>query len=149
MQPLRPSGRNGFNVKGLMLEEPSMVDGRWRAQSTRRWFERLPDLTIACGLIVLLLPLMIIVAVAIKCDSRGPILVWQLRRRAPGRDFWALKFRCAVWDAGCRPSAQPEATFVGSIIRYLRIDTLPQLINVLRGEMTCLPADPDYQFFLE
>ena len=122
-----------------------MVGGQWRARSTRPWFERFGDLIIACVLIVLFLPLMIIVAIAIKCDSRGPVLVWERRMRPPGRQFWTLKFRCTAHGPGDRP----DATFVGGIIRYLRIDTLPQLVNVLRGEMTCLPADPDYHFFLE
>lgn len=126
-----------------------MVDGALQMRSTRPWFERFGDLVIACGLIVLLLPLMIIVAIAIKCDSRGPILVWELRRRPPGREFWALKFRCTIFEAGKRSYTEPEATFVGGIIRYLRVDNLPQLVNVLRGEMTCLPADPGHRFFLE
>jgi len=130
-------------------EEPSMVGGQWRARSTRPWFERLADVTIAFGLIALFLPLMIIVAIAIKCDSRGPFLVWERRTRPPGLQFRALKFRCRIHGARAQPFAEPETTFVGGIIRYLRIDTLPQLVNVLRGEMTCLPADPDYQFFLE
>ena len=127
----------------------AVFDGASRMHSTRPWFERFGDLLIACCLTVLLLPLMIVVAIAIKCDSRGPILVWELRRRPPGCDFWALKFRCTVQGARGRRFIEPEATFVGGVIRYLRIDNLPQLVNVLRGEMTSLPADPDYQFFLE
>ena len=125
-----------------------MFDGASHMRSTRPWFERFGDLVIACGLIVLLLPLMLIVTIAVKCDSRGPVLVWEFRRRPPGSDFWALKFRCTVHGADGR-YPEPEATFVGGIIRYLRIDNLPQLVNVLRGEMTCLPADPEHQFFLE
>jgi lipopolysaccharide/colanic/teichoic acid biosynthesis glycosyltransferase len=121
----------------------------WRARSPRSWSERFADLTIASGLIALFLPLMILVAIAIKCDSRGPVLVWERRTRPPGRQFWALKFRCTVHGPRVGPYAGPEPTFVGGIIRYLRIDTLPQLVNVLRGELTCLPADPDHHFFLE
>jgi lipopolysaccharide/colanic/teichoic acid biosynthesis glycosyltransferase len=110
---------------------------------------RFADLILACCLIVLCLPLMTLVAIAIKCDSRGPVLIWEQRIRPSGRQFWALKFRCAVHRARVTPDAEPEVTLVGGIIRHLRIDTLPQLVNILRGEMTCLPADPDYQFFLE
>lgn len=126
-----------------------MRGGQWQARGTRSRFEQLADMIFACGLLVLFLPLMIIVAIAIKCDSRGPVLVWKRRARPPGRPFWALKFRCVAHPARAQPCTEPEVTFVGGIIRYLRIDTLPQLVNVLRGEMTCLPADPDYQFFLE
>jgi polysaccharide biosynthesis protein PslA len=116
----------------------------------RPWFERLIDLVIACGLIALFMPLMIVVAIAIKCDSRGPVLVWEKRTRHQGTElFWALKFRCTAHRARASAYDEPEATFVGGVIRFLRIDNLPQLANVLRGEMTCLPADPDCQFFLE
>lgn len=126
-----------------------MRGGQWGARGTRSRVEQFADVIVACALLVLFLPLMIIVAIAIKCDSRGPVLVWERRTRPPGRPFWALKFRCMVHRARVQPYAELEATFVGGIIRYLRIDTLPQLVNVLRGEMTCLPADPDHQFFLE
>jgi polysaccharide biosynthesis protein PslA len=126
-----------------------MLGGQRRARSTRPWFERFADVIIACGLIVLFLPLMTVVAFAIKCDSRGPVLIWEQRIRPPGRQFWALKFRCTVHRAVMIRDTEPAMTFVGGIIRYLRIDTLPQLVNILRGEMTCLPADPDHQFFLE
>src|SRR5580693_4399838 len=88
--------RNMGRLREAELRSPSggaEVDGTSRTRSTRPWFERFSDLVITCGLIVLLLPLMIVVAIAIKCDSRGPVLVWELRRRPLERDFWALKFR--------------------------------------------------------
>jgi lipopolysaccharide/colanic/teichoic acid biosynthesis glycosyltransferase len=126
-----------------------MVGGQWRAHSVRPWFEWFADLIVACGLIILFLPLMILVAIAIKCDSRGPVLVWEKRTSPHDHQFWALKFRCSAYNASAGAYDEPEATFVGGIVHLLRIDTLPQLVNVLRGEMTCLPADPDYLFFLD
>lgn len=127
-----------------------MVDGAWRARSTRPRFERWSDLVVACGLIVLALPLMIMVACAIRCDSWGPALVWEKRVSPRGHQFWALRFRVFVHETPARLYYnEPHATFVGGIIRYLRIDALPQLFNVLRGEMTCFPAHPDYLFVLE
>jgi putative colanic acid biosynthesis UDP-glucose lipid carrier transferase len=132
-----------------MPEKPSMAGGQWRTLLTRPRFERFTDLVVACGLIILFLPLMIVVTIAIKCDSRGPVLIWEKRARRQGPHFWALKFRCTVHRASVPPYDEPEATFVGGIIRFLRIDNLPQLLNVLRGEMTCLPVDRRYQFFLE
>jgi lipopolysaccharide/colanic/teichoic acid biosynthesis glycosyltransferase len=135
--------------EAMVLEKPFMTGGQGRANSTRSGIERVADIVIASALIALLLPLMVIVAIAVKCDSRGPILVWERRQHPSEREFWALKFRCTVREPRVQRFAETEATFVGGIIRYLRIDTLPQLVNVLRGEMTCLPTDPDYQFFLE
>jgi lipopolysaccharide/colanic/teichoic acid biosynthesis glycosyltransferase len=126
-----------------------MVGNAWSAHSPRPWFERLGDLGMACGLIVLTLPLVIAVAIAIKCDSHGPITVWRKRTSLNGRRFWALQFRSTVHAPGASSYSEPKATFVGGMIRTLRIDLLPQLVNVLRGEMTCLSADPDRLFFLE
>jgi putative colanic acid biosynthesis UDP-glucose lipid carrier transferase len=125
-----------------------MAEGARRARLPRPWFARSGDFILACVLIVLFLPLIIVVALAIKCDSRGPVLLWELRVTPGGRRFWALKFRITVQGSEAS-HREPQATFVGDIIRTLRLDALPQLLNVLRGEMTCLPADPDYLFFLD
>ena len=92
---------------------------------------------------------MIVVAIAVKCDSRGPVFVWMPRTGPLGRQFLALRFRITAYGAGAYSDAIPELTFVGGIIHALRLDLLPQLVNVLRGEMTCLPGDPDRLFFLE
>jgi lipopolysaccharide/colanic/teichoic acid biosynthesis glycosyltransferase len=126
-----------------------MVEGARRARLARPWFEKWGDFVVGCGLVVLCLPLMIVVAIAIKCDSRGPVFVWEKRTSPSGHQFWALKFRTTVHEARNRPCDKSQATFVGGMIQPLRIDTLPQLVNVLRREMTCFPADPDHLFFLE
>jgi lipopolysaccharide/colanic/teichoic acid biosynthesis glycosyltransferase len=111
---------------------------------------RVSDRLIASVVLLVTLPLMALTAIAIKCDSRGPVLVREERRDPCGRRFFAIKFRSTV-DTGGPPVRRvaQQTTFVGSIIRYLRIDNLPQLFNVLRGEMTCVAGDPDYLFFLE
>jgi lipopolysaccharide/colanic/teichoic acid biosynthesis glycosyltransferase len=110
---------------------------------------RVGDIVLASILLFITLPLMVMTAVAIKCDSRGPILVREERRDRRGRRFFAFKFRSTVYRNAPIWYVDPEATFVGGIIRFLSIDKLPQLINVLRGEMTCLPSHPEHLFFLE
>jgi len=107
---------------------------------------RIGDVFLASILLVITLPLAIFVAVAVKLDGRGPILVRERRIDRHGRRFFALKFR-TTGDGGSRGDA--NTTFVGNIICFLRIDNLPQLINVLRGEMTCIPGDPDTPFFFD
>lgn len=107
------------------------------------------DIVLAGILLVIILPLMIITAIAIKCDSRGPVLLREERRDLRGRRFFAFKFRSTVYRRVPMWPVDPQVTFVGSIIRFLSVDKLPQLINVLRGEMTCVPGDPEYLFFLE
>lgn len=104
------------------------------------------DLVLASVLLLVTLPLAILVAIAIKLDSRGPILVREPRVDRRGRRFFALKFRI-TGDSGSPGNA--DITFVGSIIHFLRIDNLPQLINVLRGEMTCMIGAPDTPCFLD
>lgn len=106
---------------------------------------RIRDIVLGSVFVVITLPLLIFVAIAIKCDSPGPILVREPRIDQHGRRFYALKFRITA----NRTSSGGGVTFVGNIIRFLRIDDLPQLINVLRGEMTCAADDPDSLFFLE
>lgn len=126
-----------------------MVGGLWRTHVSRPRFGPWSDIVLACCLIILCLPLMTLVALAIKCDSRGPALVWDRRTAPGGRQFWALGFRCTVPEVGARSDDETQLTFVGGIIRYLRIDCLPQLVNVLLGDMTCFPGQPDSPFFLE
>jgi len=106
---------------------------------------RVCDLFLGSLLLLVTLPLAIFVATAIKLDSPGPILVRERRIDRYGRRFFALKFRI-TGDSGSQRDA--HITFVGNIIHFLRIDTLPQLINVLRGEMTCMAGD-DSSFFLD
>ena len=93
------------------------------------------DRFIACVLLALTLPLMLITAVAIRLESAGPVLERRTRIGAGGRQFQMLSFRTTAQRAGqIRPVWQ--ATQLGHFLRSTRIDALPQLINVLRGEMS-------------
>jgi polysaccharide biosynthesis protein PslA len=112
------------------------------------------DLVIAGALVALTLPLTAIIALAIKCDSRGPVFIWEECVDARGRRFAALKFRTAAHDSDLGSVIRladvvESVTGVGWVLRYTRMDRLPQLINVLRGEMTCIKAGADRPFFLE
>jgi lipopolysaccharide/colanic/teichoic acid biosynthesis glycosyltransferase len=100
-------------------------------------------------LIAFTFPLMAIVGIAIKCDSPGPVFERERRVGSGGRRFDALKFRTtlhAVEGPGPTWRRAPEMSRVGRYLRYTGIDDLPQLFNVLRGEMSiidsgaCLPS---------
>ena len=115
-----------------------------------------------CGAIVgltLLGPVMIVVAILIRRDSPGPILFRQRRLGLQGNAFWVLKFRTMVTDAELRlreieslnESAggvlfkikdDPRVTRLGRILRKTSLDELPQLINVLRGDMSLVGPRP-------
>lgn len=97
-------------------------------------------------------PLMAIVAVLIKIDTPGPVLFTQRRTGLHGRPFWVLKFR-TMRTGGAEDSRwatsrdDPRITRVGRVLRRSSLDELPQLINVLRGEMALIgprPAPPHY-----
>jgi exopolysaccharide biosynthesis polyprenyl glycosylphosphotransferase len=117
--------------------------------------KRAGDILISCGLLLLTMPLMLITALLIKCDSPGPVLYRQQRTGRFGRPFTLFKFRSMTVDAetGGDPrwaqQHDPRVTRVGSFIRPMRIDELPQLFNVLRGEMSVVGPRPERPHFVE
>ena len=110
--------------------------------------KRIGDLVLACALIALTLPLMAIVALAIKLDSPGPIFSRHERRGLGGRQIRALKFRTTVHDPQRTRSQGAQLTRVGWFIHYTRINGLPQLVNVLRGEMSLVGTRRERPNFL-
>src|SRR3954453_13545518 len=99
---------------------------------------RAGDVVIAAALLALTLPLFVLLCLAIKLDSSGPVLYRQLPLGPDGRWVSVLKFRITTHDIDrvgrIRYCAPPE-TRVGRFLHYTRIDELPQLIDVLRGDM--------------
>ena len=121
----------------------------------RTFVKRVFDLLCATLLIVLALPVMLFAALFIKLESRGPLLYRQERVGLNGKTFFVNKFRSMRTDAekDGRPvwatTNDSRVTRVGGIIRKLRIDELPQLINVLKGEMSLVGPRPERPFFVE
>ena len=110
-----------------------------RQRSAVERVTRLGDVMVACTLLVITLPLMLIVALAIKWESAGPILDGHTCIGAGGRRYRILRFRTAAHDPGLTtPSWTQTPTRIGPFLWFTRIDTLPQLINVLRGEISVL-----------
>jgi sugar transferase (PEP-CTERM system associated) len=109
-----------------------------------------------CAIILLLvsLPVMLLTALCIKLESRGPVFYRQERVGFNGQIFEVIKFRSMRVDAekdGPRWASKNDdrVTRVGRIIRKLRIDELPQLFNVLRGEMSLVGPRPERPYFVE
>ena len=126
----------------------------FRMGSVLEFLKRLFDITLCVVMLVVALPLMALTAIAIALDSRGPILYCQERVGLRGRSFVLLKFRSMTADAE-RDGApiwaakrDPRVTRVGRIIRKLRIDELPQLYNVLRGDMSFVGPRPERPYFV-
>jgi sugar transferase (PEP-CTERM system associated) len=117
--------------------------------------KRAGDILVSLCLLLLTLPLMLATALLIKIDSPGPVFYRQMRSGRFGKPFTLFKFRSMRSDAessGDPRWAQkhdPRVTRVGHFIRPLRIDELPQLINVLRGEMSMVGPRPERPHFVE
>lgn len=104
----------------------------WRLGAPER-MARLGDIAIACIFLAITLPLMIVVALAIKWESPGPVFDREISI-ASGRRFQKLKFRTTVF--GSERHRVQEPTRIGPFLQYTRIEGLPELINVLRGDMS-------------
>jgi sugar transferase (PEP-CTERM system associated) len=117
--------------------------------------KRVIDILAAFFGLMLSTPLMLLTAIAIKLESPGPILYRQERVGQNERHFTLLKFRSMANDAeaGVGPvwaaENDPRMTRIGVIIRKLRIDEIPQMINVLKGEMSFVGPRPERSFFVE
>lgn len=110
------------------------------------------DVVVSAVVILIALPLWAVVALVIKLDSPGPVFYRGRRIGRGGEPFHIYKFRTMVTGAakkgpGITSGEDPRITGVGRLLRKLKIDEMPQLINVLRGEMSIIgprPEDPRY-----
>lgn len=102
------------------------------------------DKVLAALALIVLVPLFVLVAVAIRVDGRGPILFSQPRTGQHGRVFNILKFRTMIPQAGPAQATRHDSrvTRVGAFLRRTSLDELPQLINVLRGDMAIVGPRP-------
>jgi sugar transferase (PEP-CTERM system associated) len=130
------------------------ADG-FRNGAVSRAVKRCVDIAIGVLLTILTLPLMIATAIAIKLDSHGPVFYRQERTGLHGKPFTLFKFRSMSTNAEVAGKPQwaqqsdPRVTRVGAFIRASRIDELPQLFNVLRGEMSMIGPRPERPMFVE
>ena len=114
--------------------------------------KRVYDIIVSLAVILIALPAWLAVAIAIKLDSPGPVYHRGTRIGKDSRPFTLYKFRTMVADAAGRGAAitakdDPRISRVGLFLRKLKIDEMPQLINVLKGEMSIVgprPEDPRY-----
>ena len=117
--------------------------------ATSGQLRRVADVLIACTVLVVVLPLLIVVALAIKAASAGPIFDGESCVGRGGRRFQMLQFRTVEYDPeGMLPIWARRTTLLGEFFRWTRIDALPQLFNVLRGEMSIVDFDGGWPSFL-
>jgi lipopolysaccharide/colanic/teichoic acid biosynthesis glycosyltransferase len=116
--------------------------------------KRLLDVSLALVGGVSLLPAFLLIAILIKLDSRGPVLFRQERMGRDFRPFWIYKFRTMSQDAPrlggpLTAGDDPRVTRIGRVLRKAKIDELPQLVNVLRGEMSLVGPRPEVRRYVE
>ena len=134
-QTLDPAG---FEESGCNHEEPVLY---------RRWGKRFLDLVASSLGLVMASPLLVLCALLVRLTSRGPVFFRQVRLGQHGRPFKVFKFR--TMRAGAHRSGpsvvvpgDPRLTLVGRFLRRTKLDELPQLLNVLRGEMSIVGPRP-------
>jgi exopolysaccharide biosynthesis polyprenyl glycosylphosphotransferase len=151
------------------------IDGIWLLgvrqfglQRSSEALKRLVDVAVAGAILTALGPLLLILAIAVKLDSRGPVFFKQPRIGKRGDTFWMLKLRSMVPDAEARKAElqihneaegglfkiedDPRITRIGRLLRTTSLDELPQLINVLKGDMSLVgprPLVPDEDALIE
>jgi exopolysaccharide biosynthesis polyprenyl glycosylphosphotransferase len=151
------------------------IDGIWLLgvrqfglQRSSEALKRVVDIAIAGTVLIALGPLFLILTLAVKLDSRGPVFFQQPRIGKRGATFGMLKFRSMVPDAEAQKAAlmvhneaegglfkiesDPRITRVGKLLRTTSLDELPQILNVLRGDMSLVgprPLVPDEDALIE
>lgn len=111
----------------------------------QRIIKRFFDVVLCSIASVVLSPLMLIIAIAIKLEDHGPVFYKQARVTRDGKVFDILKFRSMVEDAEQRPATDDDdrITKVGHVIRATRVDELPQLFNIIKGDMSIVGPRPE------
>jgi lipopolysaccharide/colanic/teichoic acid biosynthesis glycosyltransferase len=115
--------------------------------------KRLFDVAVALAALAILAPLLALVAVLIKLDSPGPVLFRQIRIGKGFRPFRIYKFRTMVWGGAAgrlvTVAGDPRVTRIGAWLRRAKLDELPQLLNILRGDMTVVGPRPEVPRYVE
>ena len=120
-----------------------------------KYLKRVLDLIIAIPCLMIFLPLWLIISIIIKLDSSGPVLYKQRRIGEDNTKFTIRKFRSMFYDAEKESGPvwaadeDPRITRVGAWLRRFRLDEIPQLINVIKGEMSIVGPRPERPFFID
>lgn len=110
--------------------------------------KRIFDVVVSSVMLVMISPILVVIGVMIKADSKGPVFFRQVRVTTYGKKFRIYKFRTMVQNAeslGTQVTTNQDArvTRMGKLLRGCRLDELPQLINILKGEMTFVGTRPE------
>jgi exopolysaccharide biosynthesis polyprenyl glycosylphosphotransferase len=164
MPPMRAMLGTAVQLSHI-AEMPVIEYGTWHTTWSTTALKRAVDIAVSAIGIVLLAPVMLVIGLLVRLDSRGPALFKQLRAGRHGKPFRFIKFRTMCKDAEERISevlsvddlkepmyklrSDPRVTRVGRLLRRTSLDELPQLFNVLRGDMSLVGPRPEELWLVE
>ena len=148
------------------MRDLKSLDERFQTDNVKKYYNKLNkrrvslflkftfDRVVALIMLIILSPIILILSIWIKIDSEGPIFYRQKRITTYGREFEIFKFRTMVKDADKLGSAvtlqdDPRISKVGKKLRKIRLDELPQLINVLLGDMSFVGVRPEVKKYVD
>jgi exopolysaccharide biosynthesis polyprenyl glycosylphosphotransferase len=138
------------DIDGILINVFGRPTNKWQYEMAKRLF----DLVAASAFIVFFIPLWLALALLIRMESPGPVFFRQLRVGKSGKLFTLFKFRSMYVDApkyevSPTESADPRITRMGRFLRRTSLDELPQLINVVKGDMSLVGPRPEMPFIAE
>ena len=131
------------------FDTPLLLTKGFGMTITQRILKRTMDITLSLLAMIIAAPIMAVIAIAIKLEDGGPVFYRQKRATIGGKEFDILKFRSMIVDAekeGLSIPAtgkDPRITKVGNVIRACRVDELPQILNILKGDMSIVGPRPE------
>lgn len=136
------------------FDTPFLLLRNYGLSFEQRLLKRAMDIGISAVMLLIASPFMLLTALAIKLEDHGPALYKQERVTLNGKKFYIYKFRSMVMDAekyGAQFSTKndPRITKVGKFIRATRLDELPQLMNILKGDMSIVGPRPERQQYID
>jgi exopolysaccharide biosynthesis polyprenyl glycosylphosphotransferase len=148
--PQERSGEGPIEVDGLHLAAPSQLTARWHYGFAKR----VVDIVVSSLLLVAFAPFLFLIGLMIRLGSPGPALFVQRRAGKDGKLFSMYKFRSMYlgtprYDVSPTQSSDPRITQLGRFLRRTSLDELPQLINVLLGDMSLVGPRPEMPFIVE
>jgi len=132
-----------------VIDTPLYLCRNLGANKAQLFIKRLMDILLSLIAVIVLSPILLITAIAIKAEDKGPVFYRQERVTKDGKKFMILKFRSMIVDAEKDGKPRPAGakddriTKVGHVIRACRVDELPQLFNILKGEMSIVGPRPE------
>lgn len=139
--------RNGEDIS--LFDSPLLLCRNEGLSFDQRFFKRIFDIAFSLICLTILSPIMLIIAAAIKIDDGGKIFYKQKRLTIGGKEFYVYKFRSMIQDAEkngipmLATNTDSRITRVGKILRKIRFDEIPQLINILNGDMSVVGPRPE------